>query len=208
MLAQRAVQLGLQLTAAAIGAWKVSVRGWFGPPPVSWTFVSALPSPCATRRTASAWDHPWSQRRVGGPARHGIGWSILPGPPSAFTMAWGLCQADDDECQIFVKPACFEREFRALLRVRDTRTPDSNPTVETYNISAFIGKRSICPAGCTFNGTRLASQHTVVAYDLPLNRLCEPCYSEQRVCDDGVLTGSVGYSKCTLRRHIPGQNFP
>jgi hypothetical protein len=53
------------------------------------------------------------------------------------------------------------------------------------------------PAGCTFNGTSIASGASVTAYAAASVPFGASCASEQRTCNDGALSGSFAFSACT-----------
>lgn len=63
------------------------------------------------------------------------------------------------------------------------------------------------PMSCTFRGTSVASGQSVTAYEAP-SVLCDSCNPQQRVCSNGVLSGTFQYSSCVTTRPKPPASCP
>lgn len=53
-------------------------------------------------------------------------------------------------------------------------------------------------ASCLFNGQTLAHGETVLAYNTTNIEIGEECSSEERTCNDGVMSGSFQYASCNI----------
>jgi hypothetical protein len=60
------------------------------------------------------------------------------------------------------------------------------------------------PLGCAFDGRTIAHGQSVTAYQNLRVLVCEPCMSETRTCNNGVLSGSYGFGSCTRPPRRPG----
>ena len=66
----------------------------------------------------------------------------------------------------------------------------------TYNYSSCVMDG---PAACLFNGVTMKSGTSVVAYQESQVEPGKACVPETRVCDNGKLSGSFGFSSCAVR---------
>ncbi|MBY0553965.1 hypothetical protein K2P97_05520 [bacterium] len=54
------------------------------------------------------------------------------------------------------------------------------------------------PASCLFNGQTVANGETVLAYNTTNIEIGEECTSENRTCNNGILSGSFQYASCNI----------
>lgn len=84
----------------------------------------------------------------------------------------------------------------------------SSQRVINVDAGATTPPEQPAPVGCAFNGQTVPHGESVTAYLSKTTQVCEPCESQQRVCDNGVLSGSYLQPRCTPRQLGPHQQCP
>ncbi|WP_257463537.1 hypothetical protein [Archangium lipolyticum] len=108
------------------------------------------------------------------------------------TLMNGLRRAlklDGEDKRVFV----IRKDFASILRAQGERA-------DIYLATP--------PSDCTFKGRTIAHGSAVTAYASAITPLCEPCESERRTCNNGVLSGVYTVESCVPRRPRPGQACP
>ncbi|HMJ55822.1 MAG TPA: hypothetical protein VK540_27310 [Polyangiaceae bacterium] len=108
------------------------------------------------------------------------------------TLMNGLRRAlrlDGEDKRVFV----IRRDFAAIVQAQGERADIYLPTP---------------PSDCTFNGRTIAHGSSVTAFASATVPVCEVCDSQQRTCNNGVLSGGYTVASCTPRRLAPGQQCP
>jgi hypothetical protein len=108
------------------------------------------------------------------------------------TLMNGLRRAlrlDGEDKRVFV----IRRDFASIVQAQGEHADIYLPTP---------------PSNCTFDGRTIAHGSSVTAFASATVPVCEPCDSQQRTCNNGVLSGSYTVASCTPRRLAPGQQCP
>ena len=87
--------------------------------------------------------------------------------------------------------------------VSQTRVCTNGSLSGSYGFSACtVGSAQ----GCVFNGQSVANGQSVIAYQAATVPFGSSCVSQTRVCTNGSLSGSYGFSACTVQAQAQGES--